>query len=376
MRTAADGSFRFSNLAAGRYSLEAVGMETVAAGILLDGEHEVTRDLLWNPPFPLGIIQGRVLAGGSLPRPGLKVILSRDGAEVARALTDDLGHFRFAGLAAGDYTLSVSGGPGPAQGIRLDVNGVVVQDIVVPASPLKTISRYLLLSAAPAGLSGRSTGSLRRDLYAARAAEEGSRWEELADSRLALALTITQLRTTGETAGFNAAEAAQASEVTIVGDRISEATAEALRVAGCQVNRLAGAGYALVASFAAASPTHATSLEAEAGPPLVAAPAPLSTTEKSLGHYVLFGPHAHPSTLADLLLSQEYLLAFGPCFGFAAGEASHAGLVTIVGDPAAVAQQVEESLRESGATVQRISGSVGDVASELASRVAAGRPLV
>jgi hypothetical protein len=91
---------------------------------------------------------------------------------------------------------------------------------------------------------------------------------------------------------------------------------------------------------------------------------------------VLFGPPAQPSTLANLLLCHEYLLAFGPCFGFAVSEASHAGLVTIVGDAAAVSQQVEESLRTGGATVQRISGSVGEVAAELAGRISAGRPLV
>jgi hypothetical protein len=257
----------------------------------------------------------------------------------------------------------------------------VSQDIVVPASPLKTISRYLLLSPAPAGQPGRAMSSLRREPYGSNAIEDGPQWEELAESRLALAVTATHVRKTGATAGFSSAEAAQASEVTIVGDRIPEVTEQALRVAGCQVNRLAGKGYALVASFTATGAANAASLKSEAAPSPAAASDFLPASQhsplgKSLGHYVLFGPPAQPATLANLLLVQDYLLAFGPCFGFAAGEASYADMVTIVGDATAVSQQIEDSLRGDGATVQRISGTVGEVAAAFAIRIAAGRPLV
>jgi len=375
-RTSADGAYRFSNLAAGRYSLEAVGMGTIVADILLDGQHEVTRDLLWNPSFPLGIIQGRVLAGGSLPRPGLQVILSRDGVELARTETDDSGQFRFVGLAPGIYTLTVPGGTAPTPGVRLEVNGIVVQDIVVPASPLKTISRYLLLSPAPAGQPGRAVSSLRREPYGSRLIEDGPHWEEIAESRLALVLTATHMRKTDATAGFSSAEAAQASEVILVGDRIPEVAEQALRVAGCQVNRLAGKGYALVASFAAAGAANAASQESEAEPSTSAEADLAPASLKSLGHYVLFGPPAQPSTLANLLLAQDYLLTFCPCFGFAAGEAAYAGMVTIIGDAAAVSQQIADSLRGGGATVQRISGTVGEVAASFTSRISTGRPFV
>jgi putative cell wall-binding protein len=51
-------------------------------------------------------------------------------------------------------------------------------------------------------------------------------------------------------------------------------------------------------------------------------------------------------------------------------------MVTIVGDTVAVSQQVEDNLREGGATVQRVSGSLGEVVAALTSRIAAGRPLV
>jgi hypothetical protein len=368
MRTGSDGSYRFSNLDSGRYSLEAVGMGVVAADILLDGRHEVVRDLVWSPPFPLGIVQGRVLAPGSLPRPGLQVILARDGAEKASVVSDESGLFRFAGLAPGTYSLAVPGGPAPVTGLRLEMNGVVVQDLPVPESPRKVISRYLLLNPAPAGLLGRSS-SLRRDPYGVKAVEDGPQWEELAESRLALALATTQLRNAGITAGFSAGEAAQASEVIVVGDRIPEITEQVLRVAGCRVSRLAGNSWTLPAGFAAAGP--------ETGavrPPETKATAPAA--RKTLGHYLLLGAPDQPTTQAHLHLAEEYLLAFSPCFGFSASEAACATMVTIVGDASAVSQQVEEALRSGGATVQRISGSMGEVAAALATRIFTGRPLV
>jgi hypothetical protein len=372
-RTTADGHFRFANLAAGRYSLEAVGMGIVFADIVLDGQQEVTRDLVWNPPFPLGIIQGRVLAGGELPRPGLRVTLSTNGAEQASAQTGDSGDFKFVGLAPGVYTLAVAGGPGPVSGIPLERNGIVSQDIAVPAGPPKVISRYLLLGPTPAGQPGRNA-SLRRDPYAPRAVEDGAGWEELASSRLALSLAIPLLCKTGATAGFSATEAAQASRVTIAGDRIPDATEQTLRVTGCRVERLVGSGHTLAASFSAAS---ALSAGAEAAVPDVGkagdtAPA----SQKPLGHYVLFGPPDEPGTFANLLLAQDYLLAFDACFGFTAREAAHAKMVTILGDASAVSPQVEDGLRQGGAAVQRISGAPGEVAAALASRVATGRPLL
>jgi hypothetical protein len=226
---------------------------------------------------------------------------------------------------------------------------------------------------------------LRRDPYGPKSIEDGPQWEELAGSRLALTLTITYLRKTGATAGFSSAEAEQASEVTIVGDRIPDVTEQALRVAGCRVNRLAGNGYALVASFIAAGAASVASIsraEADAAETLASeavATVPVATApaaQKSLGHYVLFGPGDQPDTLANLFLAQDYLLAFDACFGFAASEAAYATMVTIIGDAPAISQQVADSLRAGGATVQRIAGSVGEVAAALASRIATGRPFV
>lgn len=96
---------------------------------------------------------------------------------------------------------------------------------------------------------------------------------------------------------------------------------------------------------------------------------------KPMAHYVLFGPAAHPTTKAHLLLAQDYLLAFGPSFGFSATEATAAGLVTIIGGTDAVRAEVEADLAAGGATVQRITGAPAEVAAALTQRITAGRPI-
>lgn len=100
----------------------------------------------------------------------------------------------------------------------------------------------------------------------------------------------------------------------------------------------------------------------------------LPAGEKPLAHYVLLGPANWPATEANLLLLQDYLLAFRPAFGFSADEAAGAGLVTIVGDTAAVSAEVEARLAAGGAIVQRIAGTPTEVAAALAQRIASGRP--
>jgi hypothetical protein len=95
---------------------------------------------------------------------------------------------------------------------------------------------------------------------------------------------------------------------------------------------------------------------------------------KPLTHYVLFGPAEQPATRANWLLAQDFLLAFGPSFGFSPDEATGAVLVTILADEVGVSAQVEASLAASGATVQRISGTVTQIAEALALRIAKGQP--
>lgn len=95
------------------------------------------------------------------------------------------------------------------------------------------------------------------------------------------------------------------------------------------------------------------------------APAP----EKPLAHYVLFGPAGDKATLVNMMLAQDYLLAFKPAFGFSAAEAANAGLVTIIAGTDAVPAEVAAQLAAGGAPVQRIAGTVEEVAQGLATRI-------
>ncbi len=99
------------------------------------------------------------------------------------------------------------------------------------------------------------------------------------------------------------------------------------------------------------------------------APAP----GKSITHYVLFGPSDRPRTRANLLLAQDFILAFTPVFGFNAEEAGAASSVTIIGAPEEVSADTEKQLVNEGATVQRITGNAGEVAAALAARIMGGR---
>jgi hypothetical protein len=95
---------------------------------------------------------------------------------------------------------------------------------------------------------------------------------------------------------------------------------------------------------------------------------------QALAHYVLFGPADQPATRAYLLLAQEYLLAFAPSFGFQVEEAAGAYMVTILAGLDAVDTAAEGRMTAAGITVQRIAGSVADVAAALAARIAVGKP--
>jgi len=103
-------------------------------------------------------------------------------------------------------------------------------------------------------------------------------------------------------------------------------------------------------------------------------PLPAEAAEKSLLHYVLFGPADRPETLANMLMALGYLLRFGPSFGFSGDEAAHAELVTIVADEEAVSSMLETSLRDQGCRVQRISGPGCEVEARLAELEERGTP--
>lgn len=225
-RTAADGTYRFASLPAGKYSVEVTGLGVVASNINLDGEREHVADVLWPTQAPRGVLQGRVLNANGTPRPYADVRLLRDGKEVARMEADAKGAYRFAALAAGRYAISIGDAEPLARDIDVSDEATVVRDVTVPSAGPKVFEHYLLLAPPPVS------------------ADAG-----YAEAKLLLGL-VSQYAQGDVAAGFSLEEAKLAQRVTIIGDRVAAGAEGALAAVGVEVARLKGDGYAISAALA------------------------------------------------------------------------------------------------------------------------------
>lgn len=226
-RTDATGAYRFANLPAGSYTLEAVGLGQVAA-FQLDGEREQVTDILWPVAGPRSVLQGRVLNAEGWAVAAVWVRLLKGDREVARTQTDAAGAFRFAELAGGVYALALAEGEPLVTGITLAEDATVTRDLILPPAPVKQIGHYLLL-ALPPEPSGPGAAEARLLLglvsrYAARSTDRVS-------------------------AGYSVADASRAARVTIIGGAVDTEADATLTAAGCQVTRLSGDAYALAVAL-------------------------------------------------------------------------------------------------------------------------------
>ncbi len=198
-----DCHFEFSDLGPGTYSLEIVGVGTVADDISLDGQNRVTLT------FPL---QGRITGTVKNAQPGTEVTLHSDtfGWDRTSRLADD-GSFAFEHLPRGVYSVRVA--DKSVTGITNDgVNTTTVPIIELTSPPpAKTITRYFLLG-------GGNSPHLRTRMM----------------------LVLPYARKLGATVGFSVEEAKHASEVMVVGGEevVSSEDVQALEDAGCKVQRL------------------------------------------------------------------------------------------------------------------------------------------
>lgn len=105
-------TFRFDGLSAGIYQLSLEGVGVIAEDLLLNGSDEAGVD------FPMrGQISGRVLPA----KAGEKVMLTCQEYSIRKvAVTGAEGVYRFAGLPADEYTLTLQESDLPAQKIALD----------------------------------------------------------------------------------------------------------------------------------------------------------------------------------------------------------------------------------------------------------------
>ena len=212
----ADGSYSFTALPAGRFTLTLEGLGAIHELDLADGASAAFNYAVGGGPTT-GALEGIVRTDSGEPAAGRQVQVSRDGVATAEATTNPAGEFRFAILPAGMYQVAVDGAGVLAESVAVAAGQTTTLTLTLP-TPIsqKPLPAYTLFSASP-------------------------------QAKQLLGLALPYLRANGLAAGSRLAEAMQANAVTIVGgeDMISAADEQALRDAGCQVQRLPGDPFAL-----------------------------------------------------------------------------------------------------------------------------------
>lgn len=93
--------------------------------------------------------------------------------------------------------------------------------------------------------------------------------------------------------------------------------------------------------------------------------------EKSIGHYVLFGPAGSRGRRTNLFIAMDYLLHFSLPAGFSVDVAGQARRVTIIGE--GVTADRIAALRRGGTKVEHLSGDSYKLEATLARRIKKGR---
>ncbi len=104
---------------------------------------------------------------------------------------------------------------------------------------------------------------------------------------------------------------------------------------------------------------------------LVVPDTPIPPPEKSINHYLLFGPPDSRGRQVNLLLAVDYILAFSVTVGFSVDEAKQAHRVTIIGEGISAANQ--QAIRDSNSQLEVLTGDAYDIEAELNTRIRTGR---
>jgi len=97
----------------------------------------------------------------------------------------------------------------------------------------------------------------------------------------------------------------------------------------------------------------------------------VAEVDKSINHYLLFGPPDSRGRQTNLLLATDFILAFSVTVGFSVAEAKQARRVTIIGEGINDADQ--QAIKDSGSEVEILTGDAYDLEAKLDGRVRAGR---
>ncbi len=215
-KAGAGGSFRFESLPRGRYRI-VVGEKEVGTAET-DGLSLFTLPAL-SLEGPFSSIEGKVQDELGKAVAGLKLILLREGAPVAEAITGDDGSFRFLYIKAGMYDIKAEGIGLVRSGLLVDGESSYQVDLVIPAEkPRKPLARCLYFGPAD---------------------------DPVAQANFLIALRY--LVATATPAVFSLKDASRAQEVVIVGDErlIGPEEEQVLKEAGCEVRRIPGDSYAI-----------------------------------------------------------------------------------------------------------------------------------
>jgi hypothetical protein len=212
-----DLAFKFEQLPLGVYQLEIVDTDVRQAVRLDAANKEVTLNLAVPPPDD-SVVFGEIKNGQ-----GKKLLLVKEDNIIARLPLPASGQYRFENLAGGNYSLVVFETNVRHDNIILDGTNSRRIILTVPETEQetpKTINHYLLLG--PPTSRGRQTNLLLATDYI-----------------LAFSVTV----------GFSVEQAKQASQVTIIGEGISQTAQQAIKDSGSKVEVLMGDAYDIEAKL-------------------------------------------------------------------------------------------------------------------------------
>ncbi len=187
-QTDGDGRYRFAQLRAGVYGLEAVGAGLIAENLSVDGSTTLTHDVQL-AARALASIAGRLVDANEQTVAGRTLILS--GAMSAQTVSAADGTFRFEKLRGGEYTVRLAEQPSVKANVTVDAEVQVQIELKLPATgtrPSTRFGHYLFLATSDA---------------------------KVADSQLTLA--VDYILRKSPTVGFNPDICIKAERVTIIG---------------------------------------------------------------------------------------------------------------------------------------------------------------
>lgn len=325
VRTGADGAYRFENLAGGRYTLTIAGTKVVKKGVVTDGRSRVRVDLSLRTDD--SVVRGLVKHGARR-----KVFLRSQDRTFETIVAAD-GSFRFANLPAGNFTLEVEGTDLRQKDIVTDGRNTIVVNLALPRWAWSVSTRTIGggTSIVRCSVAGRKNLPIR--LYTPN-------WGGMAG----------QTGTKPEYGEF-ACEFAPLQEETYIVEP------EGL---GVQARFFLPKGTVATVEFKeevepGEEKVSVTVIEAEE----IEEEKPL----KEIEHYLLLRQPSRDR--ATFVAVARYAARFSPVVGTSLEEALKARHVTILGGLQAVSRQEEDSLRQAGIHVERISTKIPETLERL-----------